>query len=917
MNKIKFNIHSWNKHIFLGFSFCVFAIIISIYWGLTYAEDLPSIPLTTSPGTVTTDDPNQTTENGATSSDANATPIAPTNLIATVSGNNVLLNWLDKSDNEAGFKIYRGPTWTDIGNVGPNVTTFTDSNRPAGTYTYKLNAFNSSNIYSTVSNEVSVTISSQTVIPGGDGESSTTLCTSLKLSLGDNKTSYIIGDMVNYVWECAPSGSTGVVSVWLKKPDGSLNIYNTGTGDKQSLGFSTSDLLPGSYILKACLSTSCSPNYPSSTQEFTLLTKTTTDNSSGGGTTTTSTIPIAPSNLSLSQPVSSASRYISLKWSDNSSNEDKWNIARKLSGTTSWVSINQISGSNITSYIDSNVTVGTYYDYGVQACLSGTGCSEYSILERIIIPSSTTDNPQTNIAPVAPSNITKEIIYSSGKPNIKITWKDNSTNESKFIIKRKFSTDSSYSNFVRNINQNTVYYLDSDNITVGLSYDYSVVACSSDNVCSNPIEIKNILIPQTAPSEIVVKENLLIPISPTSLSLPLGTVINELSKFIPLKWNDNSNNEDKWNIERRTNGGVWMYLNQIIGSNKEYYVDYSVIPGNSYDYRVQACLSGIGCSGYSILEKILIPLPKVVIPVTNPTPIIDETKITTTNTITESKKIEQVSNTIIDQISENVITKEILPVTSKEIAETISIISQSPVINEGIKKEISEVSETSKIIKLVYQDTNKDGISDYESKYVYNIDPIKKSPISIYEGKTLNASDKILLGYDPSKEELIKITKEEPINSVAPVVNTYKVNKIELIKDQNKVVLRGQALPNSFLTVYIYSTPIIVTVKTDDRGEWQYLLDKELEDGTHTVYTATVNNTGNIVAQSSPYSFTKTAEAASLKDVPVTGASVGVQEPSFWGTKNIFIMIIGVISIIGLILITMGILTTNKNIKTD
>lgn len=170
-------------------------------------------------------------------------------------------------------------------------------------------------------------------------------------------------------------------------------------------------------------------------------------------------------------------------------------------------------------------------------------------------------------------------------------------------------------------------------------------------------------------------------------------------------------------------------------------------------------------------------------------------------------------------------------------------------------------SQAAHEVALLYKDSNNDGISDYDSVHVYNLNPNTPSPVSDYNGKKITAADKILLGFDPAKKELISITAEEPASSSAPVVPTYKVDHIDLA-NAKQVVFKGRALPNTFLTLYIYSTPIIVTVKANANGEWQYTLDKELESGTHTIYTATVNNSGKILAKSPGFLFTKTAEAA-------------------------------------------------------
>jgi hypothetical protein len=78
-----------------------------------------------------------------------AVPAAPTNLAATLikSPFQVKLNWIDNATNEAGYKVYRssdgGKTWTLVGTVGANATSFTDTS--AGkhkTYQYRVVAYN-------------------------------------------------------------------------------------------------------------------------------------------------------------------------------------------------------------------------------------------------------------------------------------------------------------------------------------------------------------------------------------------------------------------------------------------------------------------------------------------------------------------------------------------------------------------------------------------------------------------------------------------------------------------------------------------------------------------------------------------------------------------------------------------------------
>lgn len=79
-----------------------------------------------------------------------ATPAAPSNLTAlTLSQTQVLLSWIDNSNNETGFKIERSPNgasgWAQIATVGANMTSYVDIGLTCGTtYSYQMRANNGS-----------------------------------------------------------------------------------------------------------------------------------------------------------------------------------------------------------------------------------------------------------------------------------------------------------------------------------------------------------------------------------------------------------------------------------------------------------------------------------------------------------------------------------------------------------------------------------------------------------------------------------------------------------------------------------------------------------------------------------------------------------------------------------------------------
>ena len=75
-----------------------------------------------------------------------AGPDAPTNVSGTKGTGSATLNWTDNSDNEDGFKIYRGTTSLNlvhVATVGANVTTYADTGLARRTrYYFKVCAYN-------------------------------------------------------------------------------------------------------------------------------------------------------------------------------------------------------------------------------------------------------------------------------------------------------------------------------------------------------------------------------------------------------------------------------------------------------------------------------------------------------------------------------------------------------------------------------------------------------------------------------------------------------------------------------------------------------------------------------------------------------------------------------------------------------
>jgi hypothetical protein len=130
--------------------------------------------------------------------------------------------------------------------------------------------------------------------------------------------------------------------------------------------------------------------------------------------------PAAPTSL-VAAALSTSS--IRLTWADNSNNETGFKLERSPDGTTGWTQI-AANGANVVADTDNGLTTGTTYYYRVVAYNAG-GNSAYS---------NTANAATLQQAPAAPSNCA---VTALSPTSCRITWTDNSTNETGFIIQRE------------------------------------------------------------------------------------------------------------------------------------------------------------------------------------------------------------------------------------------------------------------------------------------------------------------------------------------------------------------------------------------------------------------------------------------------------------------------------------------------
>jgi hypothetical protein len=218
----------------------------------------------------TVDDYSSYSNTASTATQGGGAPTAPSGLTATaVSRSQINLAWNDNSSNESGFYIERAPsgssTFTQIGSVGANVKTYSNTGLAAGTtYQYRVRAYNGSGnsgysntastaTYSSTSIAQGKTASASTVqsgnaaANGNDGNTGTRWCASSatmsqwwKVDLGASKTVGEVeimfektgtsGDCNDFTVETSPDNSA-----WTNRVDKSTN---TNTAQTQAYSFS-------------------------------------------------------------------------------------------------------------------------------------------------------------------------------------------------------------------------------------------------------------------------------------------------------------------------------------------------------------------------------------------------------------------------------------------------------------------------------------------------------------------------------------------------------------------------------------------------------------------------------------------------------------------------------------------------------
>lgn len=194
-------------------------------------------------------------------------------------------------------------------------------------------------------------------------------------------------------------------------------------------------------------------------------------------------------------------------------------------------------------------------------------------------------NSNNGLKPAAPSQLAAT---SPSSQQVDLSWKDNSNNESGFKIERSssvsgpFTTSTGAFGLIQTTIDNVTTFSDL-NLLPSTQYYYRISATNStgDSVATSSVSVTTGAAPSSPPSP------------PSNLA-----AAPQAATIMLLSWNDNSNNESYFKVERSANNGTTFSQIASTSANTHSFEDINLNPSATYTYRVRATNS-LGDSAYS------------------------------------------------------------------------------------------------------------------------------------------------------------------------------------------------------------------------------------------------------------------------------------------------------------------------------
>ncbi len=309
---------------------------------------------------------------------ATTLPAAPSGITATAAGDTqVTVTWTNNSIGATGFTIERslnGTVWTSAGTTNGSTFTFTDTGLTELTaYSYRVKATDAGG-----PSAWNTTGSNVTTLPSAP--SSLVLTTPAS-------------DRVTLTWTDNSAGATGYKVE--RSSGGAFTLLTTLPASATTFtDLTVNEATLYTYRVRAVSNAIYSAYCPS--QSLT-------------------TVPLAPDTLATTTV---STTEIDLTWHNNSTGATHYLVERSTDGGANFTQLASL-GANATSYTDTGLTEGTDYQYRVRAQDAG-GYSDYTI------------SVAGSTLPAGPSNLQAN----AAAGEIDLTWNDNSTGESSYIVQR-------------------------------------------------------------------------------------------------------------------------------------------------------------------------------------------------------------------------------------------------------------------------------------------------------------------------------------------------------------------------------------------------------------------------------------------------------------------------------------------------
>lgn len=276
------------------------------------------------------------------------------------------------------------------------------------------------------------------------------------------------------------------------------------------------------------------------------------------------TNPAAPSALAVTQR---GTNSVSLRWQDNSNNEDQF-IIEYRTASSDWTA-GGIALANATEATVSSLAINTPYEIRVSSKFGTLTSAPSSTVSTLTL--SSPDQPVGE-----PYGLKVTRVFSK---SITIGWQDNTDHETGFRIFQSATPDGTATEVM--LPAGSTSYT-SSNLAVASTYYFRVQVVNG--------AISGDLSAQVGAT---TRASDAAPATPYQL-----TVAGVTATSVTLSWSDFSYNEETFRVERSTNLAVsWMEVGNLPYDTATF-TDGNVLPNTAYSYRVKA-VNSTGSSGYS------------------------------------------------------------------------------------------------------------------------------------------------------------------------------------------------------------------------------------------------------------------------------------------------------------------------------